>query len=214
MTRRRSTTWLFLLLLLATALPVVADGDLRTQSESVPAEGVTALEIDLPVGQLLLEGGDGNAVDATMSVRCDRERCRDQADQIRLATERKGGLLKLKVEGLSRGTATGFEVKLRITTPRSLAAEIDLGVGEVRVRGLAADLEIDLGVGDVEVEMARADVKSVHLDAGVGEARLSTDLGEIRGSGVVGSALKWSQGTGTAAIEIDTGVGEIFVALR
>jgi hypothetical protein len=214
MTRRRSTTWLFLLLLLATALPVVADGDLRTQSESVPAEGVTALEIDLPVGQLLLEGGDGNAVDATMSVRCDRARCRDLADQIRLVSERKDGLLELKVEGLTRGTATGFEVKLRITAPRSLATEIGLGVGEVRVRGLAADLEIDLGVGDVEVEMARADVKSVHLDSGVGEARLSTDLGEIRGSGVVGSALKWSQGTGTAAIEIDTGVGEIFVALR
>ena len=199
----------------ATAAPSqAADSGFRSQSARLPVEGATLLEIDRPVGQLLLDGGDGTDVDATMSVRCTKDRCRDQVDKVALATERVDGRLKIKVEGLTRATASGFEVKLLVDAPGSLATEIDLAVGEVRVRGMTSNLEIDTGVGDIEVEMPRAAVKQVTLDAGVGEARLRTDLGEIQGSGMVGSGLKWSQGTGTAVVEIDTGVGQISVDLR
>lgn len=207
-------TLLCLLLLLLAAPSLADDSGLRTQSERMPLDGAATLEIDLPVGQLLLEGGDGPDVEATMTVRCTKARCQDRVDDVQLATIRVGDRLKLKVEGLTRASANGFDVKLLVDVPRTLATEIDLAVGEVRVRNLAANLEIDTGVGDVEVQMDRAVVKSVDLDAGVGEAHLRTDLGDIRGSGMVGSGLKWSQGTGTAVVEIDTGVGEISVDLR
>lgn len=188
--------------------------EVRTLAESVPIDGVRSLEIDLPVGELLLEGSERSDVGVTMSVRCERERCRERTENIELVSERKGDLLKVKVKGLTRGTATGIEVKLLVEAPGNLPTEVDLLAGEVRVRGMTADLEIDLGVGDVEVEMARAVVKRVDLDAGVGNATLRTDLGEIVGSGVVGSSLEWSQADGTTSIQIDTGVGEIAVELR
>ena len=206
----------FLIAALLVSTPALAADEVRNLAESVPVDGARGLEIDLPVGQLLLEGADGDAVEVTMSVRCEeeKERCRERAEKIRLVTDRRDDLVVLKVEGLTRGTAAGVDVKLLVTAPRTLRAEMDLAVGKVAVRDMAADLEIDLGVGDVEVRMARTDVKRVELDAGVGETTLRTDLGEIEGSGIVGSGLTWSQGQGSASVEIDTGVGQIVVDLR
>lgn len=211
---RDLTPWLLVLLLVSSS--AWASTEVRSHSESFPGEGVDSLEIDLPVGQILIEGTDSDTVETTMSVSCERDtpRCRSRAEKIGLKQERRDGKMVLGLEGAARRAPAGVRVKLRVRIPRSLELEIGLGVGDVHVRDTTGDVEIDVGVGDVELEMDRRYARKVELDTGVGKAVLHTDLGELVGSGIVGSGLEWSQETGDSEIEIDTGIGEIGVRLR
>lgn len=184
------------------------------------------LDISLAVGDLLVEvapmstslsaADSTSLVAATLTVDCgdDRPKCIERAEKVDLTFESSEKRLKISVSGVSRVPTSGLSVRLRVTVPAQQGTEIDLGAGDVAIRGLEGHIEIDVGVGDVEITLQQGVVRWIKIDTGVGTSRLETDLGEIRGSGVVRSGLEWSQGQGTAHVEVDTGIGDIFVDLQ
>jgi len=203
-----------LALLIAATAPAAA-GEERSIIQELPLQASQSVQLKVSVAQVLVEPTDEQIVRASMVVRCEKEpeACRKKLDRIELVMTSSSDRLLVTTEGLKR-TSTGLQVSIRLEVPRDRALELDIGVGDVRVRGHEADLEIDIGVGDVELTLPQTAVRSLELDTGVGTARLSNALGEHTGSGFVGSHFSWSQGSGVATVEIDTGVGEIEVDLE
>lgn len=194
-----------------------ADATVRTLNQELPAASVTLVVFHGQVGELQVTGTSGDAVRLEVVLRCERERdesCRKAAEKVDLEARQRGDRLLFELEDWPRIKGGGLSIRARLEVPRDRAVEVDMGVGEVTVSGVEADVEVDVGVGEVTVEGPEAAFGSVNLDAGVGEAELELGGRTVEGSGFVGGHLSWRDGPGRAHIEVDVGVGEIRVVLR
>lgn len=212
------------LLLLAAAplaAPALADDDVtvREDSAAFTAQGARWLSVEVPIGELIVRGGDGDRVQARLEVRCDEDsrRCRQRAAGIRLRPQRDDDELSLEVVGYPK-SHTGNnppQAYVELIVPRRLALRLELGVGEVEVRGLAGDLDLELGVGEARVFVAEQAVRRVGIDVGIGEANLSPRPDGTRSSRFLflGNEVDWREGTGRANVDVEVGVGEATVRL-
>lgn len=203
---------------LLAALPAAADDDVvvRTLERQVSAAEASRISLDFPVGELVVEAGSGREVAVHIDLECDgwrKARCVEAAKKIELVA-RSGNNLKLELKGWPKSGSHGLEGNFRVTVPRDLPLNAELGVGEMRITGLEADLSATLGVGDVTVVMPESAVGEVHVDTGVGDANLSAGGERFAGSGFVGKELDWTKGSGKAEVEIDCGVGEAQIRLE
>ena len=206
-----------ILVLLAAAGPGFADSTVRTLEETLDVTGRRSVGFDGTVGEVKVVGVDGDSARATVHLRCEREgddTCREAAEKVDLRVRLRGDRVQFDIEDWPKLHNKRISFEARLEVPRHLALEIDMGVGEIDVRGMEDDVEIDVGVGEITVEAREAVVGHVELDTGVGEARVHVGDRTIDGSGFVGSHLTWKNGPGDARIEVDSGVGEIDVTLK
>lgn len=194
----------------------VADTTVRTLERDLPAEGIDSVVFHGQVGEVQVVGTSGDTIEIEVELRCDRRddrKCEQSAAKVDLEVRRSGERVKVEVEDWPR-IGGRLSIRARLKVPRDRAVEIDMGVGEVSVEGIEADVEVDTGVGEVTVEGPESAFGSVNLDTGVGEVELELGGRTVEGSGFVGGHLSWRDGPGEAHIEIDSGVGEIRVTLR
>lgn len=201
---------------LLAALPASADEVVRKLDGRFSAAGASRILLDFPVGELIVEAGSGREVEVHVELECDgvrKSRCTEAARKVELVGG-TGGKLSVRLKNWPRNGDHGLEGVFRVTVPRDLPLTADLGVGEMRISGLEADLSADLGVGDVTVTMPESAVAEVRLNAGVGGATLSAGGRDIAGKGFVGKELDWDEGSGKARVKVDCGVGEASVRLE
>ncbi|HXT52008.1 MAG TPA: hypothetical protein VN811_13270 [Thermoanaerobaculia bacterium] len=220
----RPTAWLPALLLLAgLATPALAERKVVVgeESKAFPVESARRLKIDVPVGEVHVQAGGGDRIEASLELRCSplSRRCRDRAAQLHLTPNRSGDDISLRLRG-PRGEDEGRsshrpEVDLRLTVPASLGLFVDMGVGELDVDGVEGDVTVDLGVGEARLDLPESAVRSVALDVGVGEAHLSPRAKEVHREGFLflGNEVDWREGVGRSRVVVDVGVGEAHVRL-
>ena len=204
-------TGLSILILLASAT-LQAEND-RLLTRTFPVEPEQKVEVGLGAGDILIEGAEGAEAQVQMRIHCESSKrsCWEKADKVELVAKTSANHLNIEVEGLTRSTARGMSIRLRIILPRSQYLEVDLGAGDLKVDGMAGSMELDVGVGDVEVRLERGIFRSIEMDTGIGESRVIIAGEIIEGAGLVGSDLKWSHDSGQQDLEIDCGVGDIVV---
>lgn len=214
----------------------VATAAPRALSQSFPATGVERLSIHSGVGDVSVQTGD----DATISVEVTLEPRRGglfstlrqaerEVQEATLESETDGSELRLRVESTSEERR--FEERWTVVVPARLALALELGVGDVEVRGLAGgvrieagvgditlevpggDLELEVGVGELSVRAPAAGYSSATCSAGVGEARLKVAGKAVGGGGFVGSSSSW-EGEGTCRITAESGVGDVTLSLN
>ncbi|MDH3402144.1 MAG: hypothetical protein OEP45_00910 [Acidobacteriota bacterium] len=176
------------------------------------------VRIDFPVGELTIEGVSGAELSIEVTGRCKRhtESCDEHLDEVELEVRERRGSVVVEVAPYSKWRwwdSLELEAWRRHPADRPLA--VDMGVGELTVKGTQGDLELDLGVGEASVELAARFVRSVHVDAGIGDTELLVPDGWVDGerSFLIGSEASWRDGTGAARIYVDVGVGEAVVRL-
>ena len=195
---------------------ITADTTVRTLTKEISAEDVEWIFIDLPIGELEVKGTSGSTVQLHLKVKCedrDSKKCRRAAEDLDLDVDQYSDGIEIGIDYWPKFRNKGMSLECLLETPRHLVLEVELGVGEVDVYGMEDDIEIDVGVGEVSVEIDESAVRSVSLDAGVGDASLRVGGRTIEGSGFIGHGLDWRDGPGKAFIEIDCGVGSINVHL-
>lgn len=214
--RHLSTGFALLALGLVAPAPARADVTVRTLTQDLSVDGARQVGFHSQVGELDAEPSDGDSVRIEVAVLCDEaheEHCREVAQSIDLKIKKSGSRLGIEVTDWPKLRDRGLSVKAHLLIPRGLGLEVDMGVGEVSIRGLEGDLEVDLGVGEISVVAPEKAVRSVDMDTGVGEADLVVGGRTTQGHGFVGGSLKWKDGPGTAKIELDSGVGDLRVEL-
>lgn len=190
----------------------------REETSSPALDGVRTISVDVPVGDLHVLAGAGDAAQARMQLRCDDDstRCKERATGIHLVATRDGDRLLLKVDGYDQEHNHGMhhpDVDLRITLPASLAVRVDMGVGDLELRGIEGDVAVDLGVGDAKVEVPESAVHTADVDSGVGDARLypRQDESEHHGFFHLGNEANWHAGQGRSTVKVHVGVGDAAV---
>jgi len=228
-------SWIGLTLALVVAAPVSA-GAPRILNGTVAAAGVESVRLDAGVGDVEIIA-DGTAAEIAIEVKLKPRRggffsslkqAQREVDEAELRMDVSKGILRLEVE--TDSDDRHFEETWTIEVPAGLEFNLDLGVGDVDVRGLAGrltaeigvgdltaervsgDLDIDIGVGDATITATAADYGSVDGSGGVGDARLTVRGNKISSSGFVGKSAEWT-GDGAHSIKISTGVGDAEVTL-
>lgn len=205
---------------LLTAAPAEAGGSqtMRTLRVDLAADDATALDLEVPVGEVRIDGTDGSRVEAAVEVRCNRPvkaRCEELARKVELASGNSRDRLWVKLDGWPhKGNDSGLSVHVELSMPRQLKLGAELGVGELEAVGLVSDMDIEIGVGEATIRAREEHVRRVDLEVGVGEATLRVGSRTIEGKGFIGRDLAWSQGPGAAALRVDCGVGEVDVRLE
>ncbi len=228
--------WIALAVTLVFAAPLSAAAP-RVLDGAVDAADLQTVQLDAGVGDIELIASDG-ATDVTVEVELKPRRggffsslkkAQREVDEAELRMDVSKGILRLEIETSSDDRH--FEEKWTVELPARLDFNLDLGVGDVDVRGLSGrftadigvgdltaetvsgDLNIDIGVGDAEVRAAAADYGSVDGSGGVGDARLTVRGEKISSSGFVSRSAEWT-GDGAHVIEISVGVGDAEVTLE
>jgi hypothetical protein len=190
----------------------------RLQADPVRYEvaGAREIRIDFPVGELRVEGDDGDDVRMTVEVRCDRgslEDCQERARKVTVQRNLEGGTLRFEFDGVPKMNSRGLTLHVHALVPRALSHRIEMGVGELDITGIAGSLEASLGVGELHIRGRTADYRKVNADVGVGDASLRTRDQRVQGNGFIGRELRWSGGSGPSSMRAHIGVGQVTVTL-
>lgn len=211
-----------------------ADG-VRTLGDTVPAADLERLVLDAGVGDIEVTAGSDDSVTFEVVLKprrggffSSKKRAQREVEEARLEQQIVGRELILSIA--SDSEQRRFEEEWTIVVPARLAFELDLGVGDLEVRGITGEIEIEAGVGDLLVEGVSADVSvdlgvgdvtvtgasagygDVECSSGVGDARIRVDGREHEGDGFVGHTAEY-RGDGPHSIHLEVGVGDSRVRL-
>jgi hypothetical protein len=212
----RKTAWMLAAAALLWTLPVRADDDVvRRFVKQFPVNGVERVVVDVPVGEVVIEGSNDRQVDLEVRLECDDRggACEDLSKRVKVVYSRDGDDLTLRLKEWPKSRNKGLEAHVLVRMPRDLPLKADLGVGELRIESLESGVNADLGVGELSIDMPAAAVGSVSADVGIGEANLTAAGKHYESAGLVAREIRWNKGTGKARVEADCGVGEINVVL-
>lgn len=206
------------IVLVGTAGAVAAGGSRTVEGQARLTEG-QEVRLDFPVGELEIVGVEGDRFRIEIRGRCKHgsSRCDEHLDEIEIEIRESRGGLRVEVAPYSKWRWwDSLQIDARVTHPSRHALVVDMGVGELDIEGVAADLEVDLGVGEVSVDLDARTVKTVYLDAGIGETELLVPDGWVQGerSFLIGSECSWRDGDGEARVHVEVGVGEAVVRLE
>jgi hypothetical protein len=206
----------FLMLALVSWAASAEAKELQTVWRTFSVADARAARIEFPAGDLTITATDTDSVLAIMTAHCSGSltACAERAENIRLVSRTSGSTFHLELEGMPKTNKRGLSVELEIEIPRSLTMVVDMGAGDLAVRGAEHDVELHLGAGNVRVNMRERAVRSVRAHVGVGDADLRSPHGSVPGAGFLSKSLRWSDGTGTARIRVDLGVGDVDVRLE
>ncbi len=205
------------LLLCLAASPVDAERYLQAEPRVFPLEGATRLRVEFPVGSMTVEGDEGTTVRALVRVDCrrhDTDECARQARRIRVDHRVSDGRLSIDVSGIRKEMTSRISVEMRLLVPRRMQSRFEMGVGNLTVSGMTADLEAELGVGELTIKGEERHFHAVAVESGVGDATIRTRSGDIRERGFIGHTAHWDDGRGASTLSAHVGVGKAEVNLR
>lgn len=222
--------------LLTAAFTLPAYAETRTLFKTVPAQDLTQVNIEAGVGDVEILVGNDSEIHAEVILKprwgglfSSRKRAERDVEAASLSSRVVRGTLHLEID--SRSKNRKFEERWTVMIPQTLAVDLEHGVGDAKIRGLAGGVSVEAGVGDVTIESIRGDVV---VEVGVGNAKViapakdtgyaecSSGVGSASvrvkgkkhsGSGFVGNSAEWN-GKGDSSIEVDVGVGDSVVALK
>jgi hypothetical protein len=214
---KKKTAWMLAAAALLSAFPAYAGRDevVRRFVKQFPANDVDRVLVDIPVGEVIIEGSDDRQVGLDVKLECDERggACEELSKRIRIVYSRDGGDLTLRLKEWPKSRNKGLEAHVRVSVPRDLQLKADLGVGELRIAALEGGVDADLGVGELNITMPASAVASVSADAGIGDANLTAAGRRYESAGLIAREIRWNKGTGRAHVDADCGVGEINVRL-
>ncbi|MBI1796959.1 MAG: hypothetical protein HYR74_07895 [Candidatus Eisenbacteria bacterium] len=204
-----------LLLAFALTAPAAADeGHTARTLKGSWAVGGRTVRIDLPPGRIAIEPSPDARLTAELDVRCAfGNDCEERAAELELETGREESAFRLGVRGMPAVNTRGLSLRGRILVPRGAAVEIDMGAGEISVRGVDGDLDVNVGAGEVSVRMPERAVRSVRMSVGIGEASLAVAGRDIESHGWLGHRVRWGDGSGRSRVNVSLGVGEANVSV-
>ena len=178
------------------------------------------LKIDSFSGNVIVRAGERGTIRVVATKKASRSR---DLTQITVEIHEQDGGLVIKTSrplGLDRTT-----VDLEITTPPGTRLDLNLGAGQVNVRGLTRPVKAHNGAGSVDIADVMAEIEvgtgagAIVVRGAVGPVRLNNGAGAIVYQGTPQGDCRFHAGAGgivltlpanpDVAVELSTGVGNI-----
>lgn len=186
----------------------VAAANVRTETQSVDAAGVTELDVAVDAASLRIEFADvaEATLEVTSGVGVGAWRFQRDGDELAVATPQRFG----------PGWVFGGEVRATLTLPRELQGEaldasLDLSAGELMVAGEFGDLDLEVGAGTLTVGGA---ARSVIADVSAGGADIElADVTEAEFSVSAGAVDARLTGSAPREVVVDVSAGSLDLLL-
>lgn len=208
---RISLTFAFLTLCTGSCAFSMAEQTLRTQNESFPSAGVSAVHLETGPGSLQVTGRPGApSIEVTAEFKANigsQSDAKRILDNLKLTMETRGDTFFLKSEKLSDWNwGDSGRIDLTIIVPSAVRLDIDDGSGSMSVKGMGRDVRIEDGSGEIEVDGVDGDLV---VDDGSGSIWIRNVKGEVEiedGSGGidvahVGGSVRIDDGSGSIDVE-------------
>jgi hypothetical protein len=200
-------------LLLLTALTAFLSTQALAKSEhqinhSFAVDTQTTLDISFPVGSLEINTYNGNEVQVTVELEAKSNgwfNNSDDLESLTIDTQQTGSELALSLDN------DDVQQTWTVTVPRSLAVNLDLGVGDIEINDFTNSADIEVGVGAVRIDSQSDDYKYISLDSGVGDTRISGFVNDAKTTRKMVSSESEYSGNGTHTLKVEVGVGDIKV---
>jgi hypothetical protein len=175
------------------------------------------ISVQLPPGEAVVEGVAGGNLHAELELRCADAAgaCAKRAADLTWEVEQGADAISLRPSSVSMFGYRDTEASVRVLVPADRALHVRMNAGDLDIRRVSGCLTVKMGAGDVSVEAPLADVRTAHVDANFGDARLV-----IGGAGeegrrplLVGADANWDEGTGPCALAVDLNFGDASVTL-
>jgi hypothetical protein len=214
-----------------------ADAATRTLTGTYEPGSTRSLELDIPFGDVRIEGTTGRSVRVRVEASCgDGVECDAFLQGLRLESRAEGRALRVDLDTRDRDDdldldwnghdsdrhhsrhrgrgPRNLDLTVTVEMPRSMALDLDLGAGELAIDGMRDDVSIDMGAGEISVRMPESAVRSVNVDLAVGETVIRQGGRTREYTNVLGGEVSWESGKGEAGIDVDLGAGEVEVTLE
>ncbi|MCQ8879246.1 hypothetical protein NQT69_14640 [Pseudoalteromonas shioyasakiensis] len=165
-----------------------------------------SLDISFPVGSLEINTHEGNEIKVSIEL---EEKSNgwfdnsDNLDELTLDSEQTANKLTLTLDN------DDVQQTWLVSMPRSLAVNVDLGVGDIEINDFANSADIEVDVGAVRIDSQSDDYKYINLDSGVGDTRISGLKNTAKSSRKMVSSQSEYSGNGTHTVKVEVGVGDI-----
>jgi hypothetical protein len=208
-----------ILLTLTVLTPAFAKEAFREISTSFALESETSVRLDIPLAEVSVEGFEGDNIEVDFTATCRRpasQHCDEILAELGFESHRLRRQVRIDLVGYPKWGKGKVELEGTIRVPQAIEVEMEIGIGQLDLKELTGDLRVELGVGQVNAWLDESKVRSVTLDAGVGESELYGPDARVQGrrSMLVGSEIYWDEGSGKSRVFIEVGVGEISVWLE
>ncbi len=207
----------FFSVLLAFPLTAQSSGgvEVRHEAQRYLLGNATRIDVNLPFGDLRVEGYEGDEVEIEFGVTCRRQnvdKCRRPAERIRVVPRIHGDRFVIGLRNTPRGRIEGVAATMSLRLPRHVALDVDLTSGDVFVTRMDSDVSVAGSIGDVDVVARQGQAGTVNVSVVAGQAELWLDDGHLLGSGFP-RAIRW-RGSGSATIRVKLGTGDARVRLE
>lgn len=151
----------------------VASGLARaTERESFTAAGVRSVELDNPVGRVVVERGSGD-VEVEVVGESSWGRAANR-------TERAGDVLRLRGDCGPVRLGGRCSVEYRLAVPDGVDVRVHASTGQVQVSGIDGDVTARVNAGEVLLRDLRSQRVDASTDAGQVRAEFSTSPRDVR----------------------------------
>lgn len=173
-------------------------GEAQQVEVALGAARAISLELDTGVADLRLDSAPGGFGALTGSITSGRR------ENVDVDWRERGDTLEIEVRSRQGRGPFGF-----LNWGGDLGGGWDLTLAE----GVPVDIDIDVGVGDVELDLGRVNLRSVEVDAGVGETTVTLPEAafEARVDGGVGNITLLLPAGLPVRIDVDSGLGGVDV---
>ena len=215
---------------LSTLFPAVASANESvTRTRLLSADGVTAVVVEAAVGAVRIEQGEGDAIEARVTLTAKRNTgllgALPDVSKLEMTATTRGDQLRLEVDAkniderwvvrLPKRTFSSVEAKLgvgdAVIAAPARRIELDVGVGDARVDAPTGAIAVRVGTGNADLRTARANAGRVEGTTGVGGLTVSGVDGTVERH-MVGGSID-GKGRGREPVEATVGVGDLKITL-
>jgi len=178
-------------------------------TRDIDVKGAQTLFLDAHVGTVKFTPSDDDQIHVYVKVSEKGEWgiFKSSPQDAKLVVKRDG----LKVTIMLNDDDYGEEWEVKM--PQMASLNVDLGVGEMRIKRINSNLTLDVGVGEAIVIGDASNYGSAKGQASVGAAAVRSESGTKNTErAMVSEEVTWT-GSGEYAIDVEVGVGDVSIKL-
>jgi hypothetical protein len=171
------------------------------------------LVLDIPAGAVDIGPSADDRLHVTLVHVCASEsvKCARMAQNLVIGHTIADGRSSISFRPDSAVSTRHAELVYRFDVPRADHVTVHFKAGELDIRMLDSCLSVFAGAGDIDIQQPSGSVRSVALDANVGDATLYLSDGSTRNRRklLVGAEVAWAAGSGRCDDRVKLQAGDI-----
>ena len=195
-------------LTLGTALTssVAFASDLKIIKDTIDVTKGQTVAFNVPVGSLKIKTCDCDQISIKVKVEPKDSDwsffSSGNVDDAELLVKQRNNTVKLSIDD------DDTKQKWTVTMPADSNLNVDLGVGELKVREFNQSLDADVGVGSITVDVSEQNYDSIKIESGVGATDIDGFDNQAKTTRAMVSSTTKYRGEGEHSIKVDVGVGD------